>query len=218
MQCSWARRSSNVVVALALSMAVAPSHAADTVADTTSETSAAATIDRLHATLADVIARADTLGFAGRLELLAPALTAAFDLPFMAEKSIGAHWRGLSEEDRQRWLKVFAHHSAATYAARLNLDKGQKFERIGEAPGGRDTVAVSTKISTPSEPDVSLTYRLRDGDHGWQVIDLYLDGTISELAIRRSDYAAILRKGGLDALIESLESKSAAFAAGATPE
>ena len=38
----------------------------------------------------------------------------------------------------------------------------------------------------------------------WKVVDIYLSGTISELATQRSEFGAILKSGGPAALIESL--------------
>jgi ABC-type transporter MlaC component len=46
-----------------------------------------------------------------------------------------------------------------------------------------------------------------DNDTSWQIRDVYLAGTISELATRRSDFAATLRSGGIEALILRLNKK-----------
>ena len=39
-------------------------------------------------------------------------------------------------------------------------------------------------------------------------MDVYLDGTISELAIRHSEFAAILKSQGIDGLIAALNRKA----------
>ena len=46
-----------------------------------------------------------------------------------------------------------------------------------------------------------------DNDTSWQIRDVYLAGTISELATRRSDFTATLRSGGIEALILRLNKK-----------
>jgi phospholipid transport system substrate-binding protein len=67
----------------------------------------AAVTQRLNATLLDVMQRAKDLGYAGRRDALGPALDAAFDIPFMAEKVIGRSWAGLDEAARARWVALF---------------------------------------------------------------------------------------------------------------
>jgi phospholipid transport system substrate-binding protein len=42
----------------------------------------------------------------------------------------------------------------------------------------------------------------------WQIADVYLNGTISELAIRRSEFASILQRQGVDGLIAELNRKA----------
>jgi phospholipid transport system substrate-binding protein len=49
---------------------------------------------------------------------------------------------------------------------------------------------------------------MRQNGGVWRIADVYLDGTISELATRRSEFAAILRSRGIDGLIEKLNTKA----------
>ena len=43
----------------------------------------------------------------------------------------------------------------------------------------------------------------------WRIVDVLLDGSISELAMRRSEYRRVLKKNGVDGLIQTLNSKAA---------
>ena len=45
-------------------------------------------------------------------------------------------------------------------------------------------------------------------DRCWLISDIYLDGAISEVATRRSEFAAILKSQGIDGLIAALNRKS----------
>ena len=47
-------------------------------------------------------------------------------------------------------------------------------------------------------------------------MDIYLSGTVSELALRRAEYGSVIERQGLDKLIEQLEAKIKDFEAGAT--
>jgi phospholipid transport system substrate-binding protein len=174
----------------------------------------AAVIDQLDATLLDVLKNAATLGFKGRFDKLNPVVGTSFDLPFMAEKSVGQHWKALSEADRARWLEVFREFMVSTYAANFDHFSNQTFERLGEEPGGNDTTMVKTRVVDPATESVDLTYRLHKADGGWKIIDVYLKGTVSELAMRRSDYSSVLERQGVNALIETMKKRIANLAAG----
>jgi len=67
---------------------------------------------------------------------------------------------------------------------------------------------VRTKLVPTSGDPVVLNYLMRGAGKDWTVVDVYLTGTISELAARRTEFAALLKSGGPNALIESLRQQA----------
>jgi phospholipid transport system substrate-binding protein len=67
---------------------------------------------------------------------------------------------------------------------------------------------VHTKLLQSNGEAITLNYLMRDSAGTWKVVDVYLTGTISELATRRSEFAAILKSGGSSTLIETLRQKT----------
>lgn len=176
---------------------------------------ASAVIDSLHAALLDAMKNADALGFQGRYQRLEPVLRRSFDLPFMAEKAVGRHWRELSEADQQRIRDVFARFTLSTYANRFDGYTGERFETHSEQPAPRDTVFVRTRLVRPdAKESIEINYRLHRTGDGWRIIDVLLRGTVSELALRRSEYSAVIQRDGFPALVANLERKIADLAAG----
>ncbi len=55
---------------------------------------------------------------------------------------------------------------------------------------------------------MQLNYLMHDTPAGWKATDVYLNGTISELATRRSEFSAILRDGGPKALVDRLKQQT----------
>lgn len=166
-----------------------------------------AVVDRLHEQMVGVMKEAATLGFRGRFDRLTPALQAAYDLPYMAEKAVGKQWDALDAAQRSRWVSAFERATVATYAGRMTGYAGQRFATIGEEPAPAETQLVKTKLIDPGHEDVDLNYRLRKTAAGWRIIDVYMQGNVSELALRRSDYTAVLERQGFDALVSSAEAK-----------
>jgi len=170
-------------------------------------------IEEFHAELLSVMKSATELGYGGRFKKLTPIVNGAFDTRFMAEKSIGRHWNTISEQEQSRLLATFGRYTVANYAGRFNGFTGEEFRTHGEEPSLQGTILVHTKLIIPEDDEVRLDYRLRPVDGTWKIIDVYLDGTVSELALRRSQYSALIRREGLEALIAALEEKMSELAA-----
>ena len=168
--------------------------------------SAAPVIDQFHGVLIGVMKDANTLGLEGRKEKLAPALDATYDFPTMAQRSIATGWGKLDQSQRDRFIAAFRGLTLRTYATRFDGYSNERFETLGEEPSVAKTVIVRTVLHTANE-DIHLDYRLRSTPAGWRVIDVYLSGTVSELALRRAEYTSVLEREGFDALLAALERK-----------
>jgi len=173
-----------------------------------------ATVERLDQVLLDVLKQADALGYRGRFERLAAPITDAFDLDFMAERSLGSEWQKLSDPERTRWRELFRQFTIANYAANFDRGADQRFEILGEEAGTGDTRAVRTRVRSSDHDDVDLTYRLRQTDAGWKIVDVYLKGTVSELALRRADFTAVLDREGFAKLESTVRARLDDLAAG----
>lgn len=167
------------------------------------------TIEAFHAGLLQIMKDAKTLGFQGRIEKLEPLMAKTFDLDFMASKTVGRHWATLSAADKQRWAETFTRFTTANYAGRFTGFTGEEFVTLGVENAARDTRLVRTKIVVPNDETVELNYRVMLRDGQWRVIDVYLNGKVSELALRRSEYASALKREGFDGLVTSVETKIA---------
>ncbi|MDN3566459.1 ABC transporter substrate-binding protein [Paeniroseomonas aquatica] len=172
--------------------------------------SPAGVVDRLHATLLDLMRNARSLGVRGREQRLRPVMQAAFNLAAMTRIAVGPPWTGLPEAQQQALVAAFSDWSIATYASRFDGFGGESFETLGTTPRPNGDVLVNTRLNRPSDAPVLLNYLLRDG----RIVDVYLTGTISELASRRAEFTAILREGGADRLVAELRRRTATALAG----
>lgn len=200
------RRSSGLAIALAFPLVLgAPASA--TRADPGPAEPVAAFTDTLLATMKN----AKSLGFDGRREQLAPALRATFDFRFMARLALGSHWSKLDDGQQARFVDLFADMSIATFAARFDGYSGQRFE-VGEPKDGpRETRLVPTRLVHPdaSKEPVTISYLMRQDERGWHAVDVYLKGTYSEVAAKRSEYTSVIKRKGYEALVERLRRKIA---------
>ncbi|MBX6374678.1 MAG: ABC transporter substrate-binding protein [Acetobacteraceae bacterium] len=176
----------------------------------------AAVVERFHAVLLDVMRSARQLGTQGREQRLRPAMQAAFDLPAMARIAVGPAWTRMTPAQQAAIMQAFADWSVATYAARFDGYSGETFTTQGETElRNGDRLVRTTLNRTGGEPPVQLNYLMRrTGGDGWKIVDLYLTGTISELASRRAEFTAILRDGGPERLVAELRRRTDALLRG----
>jgi phospholipid transport system substrate-binding protein len=147
-----------------------------------------------------------TLGQSGRYARLAPVVDRVFDVPSMTRLAIGPSWATLSPAQQQQLVEAFRHYVAATYADRLDSYSGQQLQITGERSYNADVI-VQTKIVKLDGDTTTLDYLMRQNQGSWQISDVYLDGTISQLAIQRSEFYSILRRDGVDGLVMALNRK-----------
>jgi phospholipid transport system substrate-binding protein len=156
-------------------------------------------------TLLQAMRQAKELGFAGRYKLLDPAIRKAFDLAAMTRISVGPQWRQIDPAIQTQLQSAFADWTIATYASQFNGFDGEVFAvgAVKDAASG-DKLVETTLAPKGAEP-VILNYLMRNtaGD-SWRIVDIFLTGTISELATRRSEFTAILKSDGAEGLVKAL--------------
>jgi phospholipid transport system substrate-binding protein len=165
-------------------------------------------IDRLHQNLLATMKDAQRLGIDGRYKQLAPVLEQSFDFERMIAAAAGSYWTNADDSQRRKLLDAFTNLSISTYAARFNRFSGESFEVIGERQGPRDTMLVDTRLNRTDGPPVAITYVLAEREGTWKIVDVLLDKSISELAVRRSEYNQILRSSGTEGLAQNLDEKA----------
>jgi len=207
----WHTRIASAIISLMLFIGV-PSSATDTAAAQAGPVpTPTATVERLHAALIDVMKEAGTLGFEGRRQRLDPLIRSSFDLPFMAQIVMGPAWRSLTPSDQAAIVAAFSDWTVANYASQFDGWDGEQFATGSEKDGGRGTVIVQTQLNAKDGP-VALDYRLRKDGTAWQIIDVYADNSISELATRRSEFSAILAQSGFSGLLDRIRQQTQALA------
>jgi phospholipid transport system substrate-binding protein len=165
------------------------------------------TVKGLYDVLLSTMKNGRILGQSGRFTQLDPVIRRSFDLASMARLSVGPSWAGLSEARRQQVTESFGRYISAIYADRFDSYAGQKLEVTGEQPASSGVMVRSQIIKASGEP-VKVDYMMRRNGESWLISDIYLDGAISEVATRRSEFSTILKNEGIDGLIAALNRKA----------
>lgn len=180
-----------------------------------SDAAAVAVVERFYADLLGVMKEAKRLAFEARYTRLLPSVTRSFDLPLMTRLAIGPGWTQIAPEQQRRLVDVFSRYTVSVYAGRFDDFNGERFEVSPKPAPGPNGVTVSSRLVKSNGEAVELNYLMRQDPSGaWKIIDVYLSGSISELATRRSEFTAVLRRDGVDGLVRMLEQRTAALRTG----
>lgn len=190
-----------------LLFAAQPARALDTAA-------VIAPIQQLIGGLLDIMKAGPGTPFPRRFDMLAPIIDRTFDLSVILEESVGLTWPALPPEQQQMLTDAFRRYTVASYVNSFDDYNGQRFEVIPETRVVGTQQIVQTRIIPKSGDIHELDYVMRQGQAGWRVVDVLADGTISRIAVQRSDFRRLLTRGGAQALADSLRSKSAVLSDG----
>jgi phospholipid transport system substrate-binding protein len=173
---------------------------------------AADVVRGFYTTLLQTMQHGPALGASGRYDKLEPVVRGTFDVAFMTRLAVGPSWSSLSRARQQQVSDAFERYIAATYADRFDSYSGQRLEVTGERVFGPQVI-VETRIVKSNGHPVAINYLMRREGEDWRISDVYLDGTISELATNRSEFSSILRDRGVSGLIDTLNRKTASLSA-----
>jgi phospholipid transport system substrate-binding protein len=177
------------------------------------ESPAAQPIAALNAGLLAAMHAGPATPYDQRYAALAPIVQRSFDLDTILSTSVGPKWQAFTPEQQAQLKAEFLKFTVASYLANFNSFSGETFDISPDTrPIGAEQV-VETKIA-PAKGDPSrIDYVMRQEDNGWRAVDVLLDGSISRVAVQRSDFRHLVESGP-EPLLQSLQKKTATLAAG----
>ncbi len=200
---------------LRLSFAAACSVPLMAAAAEASDTSDAATepVAALNAGLVAIMKAGRTQTFAERYALLTPVVERVFDLPLLLRNTVGSRWTALTAEEQATLADAFRRYTISSYVASFNNFGGERFEILPDQRSVGEAVVVATRIVPSSGKPARIDYVVHsatgDGGDAWKVTDILLDGSISQVAVQRSEFRGALTGAvGVAQLITMLDRKS----------
>jgi phospholipid transport system substrate-binding protein len=155
--------------------------------------------------------------FATRAAALRPAVEHAFDLPAILAASVGPRFAGFPETAKADLLAAFTTFTVATWVSNFDTDSGETFDLTPQTRASGTDQIVSTRIVPATGEATRLDYVMRQGPAGWKAVDILLNGTISRVAVQRSDFRALVAAGDPTPLLASLRTRAESLAGGARP-
>jgi phospholipid transport system substrate-binding protein len=193
------RRFLFAMFAVLMGLQPAASRAADSGADP-----AVRQIESFYAVLLDTMKRGEQLGLQGRQRQLTPIVEEVFDLPAMTQLSVGPSWSSLSESERKAIIDAFTRMTVANYAKNFAKFAGEKFVVEPAVKMRNSDKIVESKLLGSDGSSVPFNYRMHLVGDKWKIVDIYLNGYVSQLALRRADFSSTIASSGAAGLVKKI--------------
>ncbi|MBV9735655.1 MAG: ABC transporter substrate-binding protein [Acidisphaera sp.] len=173
-----------------------------------------APIRKLDDAILDVMKAGRQRPFRERYKSLEPALTQAIDIAAVLQGAVGLAWSSIPPAQQGALTAEFQRFTVATYVANFDSFSGERFELDKQLRAVGAEQVVQTRLVRPSGETTRIDYVMRQSDGAWRAVDVLLDGSISRVAVLRSDFRSLLASGDGAALLDSLRRKVSDLSAG----
>jgi phospholipid transport system substrate-binding protein len=154
--------------------------------------------------------------FEARVRMFTPIAQQAFDLEQILQVSIGPRFANFPAQSQSELLSTFTDYTAASYVANFDSYTGERFDVSPDIRKVGTESIVQTRIVPAKGDSTRLDYVVRSNGGPFRIVDVLFDGSISRVAVQRSDFRSLLASGDPAPLIAMLRNKIAGLSSGAT--
>ena len=158
-------------------------------------------INALNAALIETMKAGKSQSVRQRFRRLEPTVARTFDFATMTRFAVGPTWAKVPAAQQAQLIDALKRLTVASYVHNFDGYSGQTFTVDPNVRTQGPDKVVSTHLNSPGEAPVPIAYRMRQSGGTWKIVDVFYNGSISQLTTRRSDFTATLAKGGAPALL-----------------
>lgn len=149
--------------------------------------------------------RNEALAGPDRRAKLRDAIGPHFDFETMSRSILAKAWTNASDAEREQFLALFQQMLENTYIVAMEDYAGQTVEYGKERMKGK-RASVETFIVRTTGVKTPVVYSLHVRDGSWLAYDVRVEG-ISLVNNYRSSFRSIVRKDGMQALLDAMDQK-----------
>ena len=152
--------------------------------------------------LLDISAKEKTVSFDKTIQ----SITNFYDTRKMIRMIIGEKWKKISESKKDEVTLLFTKYIAQNYIKQFSKFDSIKFNSKGTKKIGEKYILVKSALIINKKDKIKINYLLIN-NKGWRIFDVLIDGTVSEISTKKSEFSKYLQDGGIDLLIKELKKK-----------
>ena len=164
-------------------------------------------VSGFHEAVLESMQKSGELSYQERYDQLEGEIKQRYDLRYMSKVVSGRYWKKANAETKEKFIQAFSKLTIANYTSRFGSFSGERFETTGIVDGPKDSKLIQTNFIKSDGEKISFNYLIRESDDEWKLLDIFLEGKISELALKKSEYSSVLKGEGVEKLILEIEKK-----------
>ena len=137
------------------------------------------------------------------LTLIDDVVKNSYDLEKMGKIIIGVDWKQIDTNTKKEFINVFKRFISVNYFRRFNKINELNFENQ-TVTDIENKFKLARVILTADNEKFKIDYLLGLKNEKWIIIDVLLDGSISEVATKKSDFKKIIKEEGVSGLVKNL--------------
>jgi phospholipid transport system substrate-binding protein len=166
---------------------------------------AADKVKKLHENL--LIINFSEKNFQKKILILDEIVGELFNSNKMIKFIYGRKWKDLDKKTKNKLGLTFQKYISFNYVKRFNNIQNLEFEFLGFKEINEERILVKTYLKPSNEEKINLDYIILKEENNWKIFDVLLNGSISEIATKKSEFNSIIRNKGATGLIEIITSK-----------
>ena len=131
-----------------------------------------------------------------------------YDAKKMGKMIINYNWKNLSSYEQKEFVEVFEKFIAVNYLRRFSKIKRVDFKTQNIKKINENFRLVNISMTLNTSEKIELGYLLHYTKKNWLIFDVLVDGSISEIATRKSDFNNIINDQGFKKFISILKEKN----------
>lgn len=119
---------------------------------------------------------------------------------------LGRYYKDATPAEREAYFNAFEAYLLQAYGQALSMYNGQGYELEAEKSfAGKDVVSIRVMLNDGNRPPVRLDFQWRKNSKtgDWKAYDMIAEG-VSMISTKQSEWSAILRQNGINALTTQL--------------
>ena len=168
--------------------------------ETKSESTVLAGVNELHESLIKI---SDKTIKSNNLAMIDDVVKNSYDLEKMGKIIIGIDWKRTDTKTQKEFINVFKRFISVNYFRRFYKINKLDFEHQ-TITDIEDKFKLARVILKADNERFKIDYLLGFKNEKWIIFDVLLDGSISEVATKKSDFKKIINEEGVSGLIKNL--------------
>ncbi len=138
------------------------------------------------------------------LKKVLKVINRTYDAEKMLKMIIGAAWKNQDNEKKKELIVVFKKYISKNYVNRFSKIQDVSFSNEKKEKISSDFFLVRSNLIIKQEK-ISIDYLLHLKDNTWKIFDVLLDGSVSEIATKKSEFRIYIKEKRIDDLIKALK-------------